>query len=158
VNILAESRSEQALAFLEKVVHHRNPQIRLEVIKGLITIGGRRAAAALARLLTDREKDVQFTVLRALGMVQGAGVDESKALMEFLEQRGITNKQQENEITHEAVRTLGKIGGQSSIDFLRRYERIRWWRSRKPQVALREVAREAIDQIGKRMSNVGRTK
>jgi hypothetical protein len=77
--------------------------------------------------------------------------------MEFLEQRGITKKQQDNEITHEAVRTLGKIGGQGSIAFLKRYERIRWWRSRKPQVALRSVAREAIEEIEKRTTDAGRT-
>jgi hypothetical protein len=158
VSILAESRSDQALVFLEKVVNHRNPQIRQEVIKGLITIGGRRAAAALARMLKDRDKDIQFTVLRALGMVQNAGPDESKAVMEFLEQRGITKKQQDNEVTHEAVRTLGKIGDQGSIAFLRRYERIRWWRSRKPQVALRSVARVAIEEIEKRMTDARRTK
>jgi HEAT repeat protein len=158
VNILAESKSEQAISFLEKVVDHKNQQVRQEVIRGLITIGGKRAAVLLTRYLKDKDRDVQFAALRALGMVQGAGTAEELALLDFLELRRFTSREQENEITQEAVRTLGKIGGPDAGAFLRRYERIRWWRSRKLQLALRAVAREAAAEIAARKGDAGRTR
>jgi len=158
VSILAESRSEQAVPFLEKAADHKNQQVRQEVIKGLITIGGRRAAAFLTRYLKDKDQDIQFTALRALAMVQGAGAAEERELLDFLEQRRFTKKEPENDITREAMRTLGKLGGPDTVLFLRRYEKIRWWRSRKVQAALRAVAREAAAEIGTRKGDAGRSK
>jgi len=157
INILADCRSEQAVPLLEKVADHKNQQVRQEVIKGLITIGGKKAAAFLARYLKDKDRDMQFTALRALGMVKGVGAAEERELIHFLEQRRITKNRLENEIIHEAMRTLGMIGGQDSVAFLRRYERIRWWRSRKVQEALRDVARDAVAEIGTRLGDARRS-
>ncbi len=158
VNILAESNSDQTISFLEKVADHKNTQIRQSVIKGLIGIGGRRAASVLARYLHDREPDIQFMSIKALSMVQGAGADEAQAVMDFLAARKLSSKQQENELLLEAARTLGKIGRNNTVTFLARYNKVRWWRSRKPQEEMRKVAQEAAAEIKRRMADGGRTK
>jgi len=154
VNILGDSKSEEAISYLERVADHKQVQIRQEVIKGLISIGGKKAAVLLTRFLKDRELDVQISAVRALAIVHGAGRSEAQTLTDFLADRPI--KKKENELTVEVIKTLEKIGDQDTVDFLNRYTRIRWWRSRKPQEELRTVAVAAIESIGRRLGDVGR--
>jgi HEAT repeat protein len=155
VNILAETGSEQAIPFLEKVLDHKNVHIRQEVIKGLVSIGGKRAASLVARYLMDRDPDIRLMALRSLGTVKGAGPDEAQALMEFLEKRHISKE--ENDVTIEAIRILGKIGKLDAMTFLERYNKIRWWRSRRPQEEVRAAARATTEEIRRRLDRDGRT-
>ena len=151
VCILSESRSEEAVTWLEKVVDHKQVQIRHEVIKALINIGGKRAAALLPRFLGDKDIDVQLAAVHALAVIPGAGGSEAKALLDVLNGRPVRKK--ENELTIEVIKTLEKIGDREAAEFLGRYARIRWWKPRKPQLELRDVAVAAIETIGRRLGN-----
>lgn len=154
VNILGDSGAEEAIPYLERVADHNQAQIRHEVIKGLISIGGKKAAVLLTRFLKDRDLDVQIAAVRALTVVQGAGRSEAQTLAEFLTDRPVRKKN--NELTIESIKALEKIGDQETADFLKRYTRIKWWKSRKPQEELRTVAVAAIESIGRRHDDVGR--
>lgn len=153
VSILGDTRDEEAVAFLEKVADHKQPQIRNEVIRGLIGIGGKRAAGLLVRYLRDKDPDVQIMAIRGLAVVHGAGPEESAALITFLDGRHLSKK--DNELTIDAIKTLGKIGHDAAAVYLQRYLKVRWWRSRKLQLELRDAARAAIDEIGRRRGDGG---
>ncbi len=155
VSILGENKTDQALAFLRKAADHNNIRIRQEVIKGLLAIGGKKAAGVMAKFLRDKDVDVQITAVHAFADLPGIGAEESTPLMTFLEGRTLRKKDQE--LTVEAIKSLGKIGGREAVQFLGRYMRIRWWRSRKLQRELRDAARLSLDEIMRRTGDGGRT-
>ncbi len=155
VSILGESKTDQALAFLRKAADHDNVRIRQEVIKGLLAIGGKKAAAVLAKFLRDKDADVQVTAIHAFADLPGIGAEESAPLLSFLEGRSLKRKEQE--LTLEAIKALGKIGGREAAAFLGGYMRIRWWKSRKLQQELSDAGRRSIDEIKRRMGDGGRT-
>ena len=156
VSILGESKADQALLFLRRASDHENVRIRQEVIKGLLTIGGKKAASVLAKLLRDRDADIQMTAIRAYGDFPGIGAEESKPLIEFLEDRSLRMKEQE--LTIEAIKTLGKIGGREAMEFLKRYEIIRWWKPRTLQKQIKIAAEQAGEEISRRQGDGGRTR
>ncbi len=155
VSILGESKAEQALAFLRKAADHTNVRIRQEVIKGLLAIGGKKAAAVLAKFLRDKDEDVQMTAVHAFADLPGIGAEESTPLVSFLDGRPLRKKEQE--LTLEGIKALGKIGGRDAATFLEGYTRIRWWRPRKLQRELRDAAQRSIDDIMRRMGDGGQT-
>lgn len=153
VNILGESRSEEAVTYLERAAGHVQPQIRHEVIKGLLNIGGRKAAGLLCRFLQDKDAEIQMQAVRGLGVISGAGAGEARELEAYLQGRSL--KRQELELSIEGIRTLGKISDPGSETFLARYLKLRWWRSRRPQEELRDAATGVIDALRRRQGNVG---
>jgi HEAT repeat protein len=156
VNILGDNRSDQSLAFLRKAADHENVKIRQEVIKGLISIGGKKAASVLAKFLRDKDADVLITAIRSYADFPGIGAEEAEPILTFLEGRILGKKEQE--LTLEAIKTLGKIGGKNATEFLKRYMKISWWKSRKLQRDLRDAAALATDEIARRRSNGGSAK
>jgi HEAT repeat protein len=151
VNILAESRSEEALPYLEKVIGHKQLQIRHEVMKGLVTIGGKRAAGIMARFLSDKDIDVQLAAVKMLAIIFGAGPEEARALESYLAGQPVKSKHRD--FLAEGIRSLGKIGDQKSVEFLERYRKIRWWKPRKLQLEVRDHAESAIGSIQGRPVN-----
>lgn len=156
VNILAENKSDQALNLLRKAADHENIRIRQEVIKGLMSIGGKKAASILAKFLRDKDEDILTAAIHAFADFPGIGIDESDPLVTFLEERQLNKK--ELAITVEAIRSLGKIGGKGAIDFLQSYMRIKWWKSRKLQTARRDAAVQAVESISWRLNDGQRAK
>ncbi len=156
VSVLGESKTDQALAFLRKAADHENLRIRQEVIKGLLTIGGKKAASILAKLLRDKDVSVQVTAIHAFTDFPGIGTEESKPLIAFLEDRSL--RKNEQELTLEAIKALGKIGGREAMEFLKIYSIIRWWKPRKLQKELKGAAEQAIEEITRRQGDGGRTK
>ena len=152
--ILGESRKEEVIGHLEKVARHRNFQIRQEVVRALITIGGRKAAALLSLFLKDKDIDIRFMAVRGLGILAVSGEKEERVLVDFL-CRG-TFRKNELELKKEAVESLGKIGGTGSIPCLRKITKVRWWKAKKPQMETREVAQRAIAEIWKRSAHAGK--
>lgn len=155
VNLLGQSKTDQALAFLRKAADHKNVSIRREVIKGLLTIGGKKAAGILAKLLRDKDVTVQLTAIHAFADFPGIGIQESKPLITFLEERSLKKKEQE--FTLEAIKALGKIGGWEEMEFLKKYSIVRWWKPRKLQKELKEAAEQAIKEFARRQGDGGRT-
>jgi HEAT repeat protein len=151
VNILGESKTDQAINFLRKAADHPNVRIRQEVIKGLISFGGKKAASVLAKLLRDSDTDVQATAIHAFADFQGIGTEEARPLMEFLEDRPLRKK--ELELTIEAIKALGKIGGRDAGEFLKGLTPVRWWKPRKLQVERRDAALRAIEEITRRLGH-----
>jgi len=156
VSILGESKTDQAIAFLHRVADHKNVRIRQEVVKGLISIRGRKAAILLAKFLNDKDAEIQLTAIRGLAGFDGIGASEAKPLLAFLEGLPIKNKRKE--LTIEAIKALAKLGGPDAGEFLERYNRIRWWKPRKLQVELRTVALWAMEDIKRRQDDGGRAK
>jgi hypothetical protein len=154
VVILGESKTDQALAFLRKAAEHKDVRIRQEVIKGLIYIGGKRAAGIMMKLLRDTDPDIQLMAVRGLADLNGVGAEEAKAFAELLADRPLKKKEQE--LTLELIDALGKIGGPDAGEFLKRYTRIRWWKPRKLQKELRDAALRAMERIKRRPGNGGR--
>ena len=151
VHILAESRNEEAVAYLEKVAYHKQPQIRNEVIKGLVMIGGKKAGALLLRFLKDKDPDIQLQSLRGLATMTGTGPEEMRAVEGYLQARPVKGKYRDLSI--EGIRTLGKIGDGGAAEFLARYNKMRWWRSRQLQKELSDAALASIDMIQRRLTH-----
>ena len=151
VSILGESKTDQAIAYLHKVMNHKDARIRQEVVKGLITIGGKKAAGLLARFLKDGDVDIQMMAVRGFTEIKGVDAEEVKALAMFLKDRSLNKK--ELALTLEAIKTLGAVGGSDEIEFLHGYTRVRWWRSRKLQKELRAAAFGAIAKIKRRQAD-----
>ena len=59
VSILSQSKTDHVIEFLSKVADHKNVRIRHEVVKGLVSIGGKKAAGLLAKFLTDSDDELQ---------------------------------------------------------------------------------------------------
>jgi len=154
VSILGNSKTDDAIAFLYKVSGHKNVRIRQEVVKGLLSIGGRKAAGLLAKFLNDKNNEIRLMAIRGFPILEGIGAHEAKPLLEFLEYRPI--KKKGKELTIEAITALAKIGGPDAREFLARYNRIRWWKPRKLQLELRAAAQLAIDEIKRREGDGGR--
>jgi len=155
VRILGESKDDQAIAFLNKVARHNNFRIRQEVVKGLISIGGNKAANLLATFLNDKEADIQLMSIRGLAGLRGIRSEVAKPLVEFLTGRPL--KKNNQELTLEVIRALGRIGGADAETFLQEYTRVKWWRSKILQMELRSAALRAMEEIKRRGSDGGRT-
>jgi hypothetical protein len=155
VSVLGDSKTDQALAFLRKAADHENVRIRQEVIKGLLTIGGKKASGILAKLLRDKDAGVQVTAIHAYGDFPGIDAAESRPLIELLEDRPLRKKEQE--LTIETIKALGKIGGREALEFLKRYSVLRWWKPRQLQKELKVAAERAGEDIKRRQGDGGRT-
>jgi HEAT repeat protein len=151
VSILGENKTDQAIAILRKAGDHKNARIRLEVIKGLVSIGGKKAAAVLPKFLRDVDYDVQLLAVRTFADFPGIGAEDAKHLLSFLEERLL--KKKEHELTLEAIKALGRIGGGDAREFLKRYDRIRWWKPRRLQVELRTAAQKAAEEMTRRLGH-----
>jgi hypothetical protein len=156
VSILGESQTDEALAYLHKVINHKNIRIRQEVIKGLIAIGGKKAAGLLAKFLKDKEVDIQMMAVRGFAELKDIDAEDAKPLVAFLRDRPLNKKEQE--LTLEAIKTLGMIGGRDADELLNGYTRIRWWRSRNLQKELRAAALGAKARIKRREDDGGSAK
>jgi hypothetical protein len=154
VSVLGESKTDQALAYLRKAAEHKNVRIRQEVIKGLLTVGGKKAASILAKMLQDEDDGVKETAVNAYGDFPGIGAEESKPLIEFLEGRPLRKREQT--LTIEAIRSLGKIGGPEAMEYLKRYSVIRWWKPRQRQMELKNAADRAAEEIKRRKGDGGK--
>jgi HEAT repeat protein len=154
LRILSENKNEQTVSFLQKVMDHQNLQVRQEAARGLILIGGKKAATLLSRFLRDKSPDMQFMAIRGLAEISGAGTTEAQAIIEFLQDRRLSRK--ENELTVEGIKAIGRIGAQESALFLGRYMKRRWWKSRRLQEELRTAAVASIEEIQRRKGDVRR--
>ncbi len=156
VNVLGETKGEQALVFLQKAADHKNVKIRQEVAKGLISIGGKKAAGILARFLNDRDDSLRVMAIHGFAEIKGISAEDTKPLIEYLQDRPINSK--EHEFTLEAIRALGKVGGPAAEAVLTGYTRVRWWKPRKIQVELRAAAKRAMLEITRRRGDGGSEK
>jgi hypothetical protein len=156
VSILGESKTDQAIMMLRKAADHKNIKIRQEVIKGLVSFGGRKAAGLLAKFLRDQDRSIQLIAANAFSELPGITADETKWLIEFLEEQPLKKKNQELALA--VIQTLGKIGSWDAAEFLKRYFRIQWWKSRKLQVKLRDAAKRSLEEIMRREAHGGRAK
>jgi HEAT repeat protein len=154
VNILGESRKEEGVAFLERVAAHKNFQIRQEVVRALVSIGGPKATGLLVRFLNDKDIDIRFMALRGLGAVSAASHKGEQALIAFL--RGRWLRKTSLELKREAIESLGKVGGADALLFLVKFARVKWWKARKPQEELRAASHRALHEIERRLNDAGK--
>jgi HEAT repeat protein len=153
VNVLGESKGDQALVFLQKAADHKNAKIRQEVVKGLVTIGGKKAGGILAKFLRDKDETVQAMAIRGFTEIKGISAEDTRPLITFLQDRAIGKKEQQ--LTLEAIRALGKAGGPAAVEGLNGFTRVRWWKPRKLQIELRVAALRAMDEIKRRQVSGG---
>jgi HEAT repeat protein len=151
VNILGESKASQSIAFLLKAADHQNVRIRQEVIRGLVSIGGKKAVGVLAKFLKDKDDEVKIMAIQAFSSFPDISVEEAKPLVDFLDAQPLKKKEQG--LTLEAIKALGKIGGHDTAEFLKKYTRIRWWKSRELQEELHAAALYAMGEIKRRRGN-----
>jgi hypothetical protein len=153
VNLLSDVKTDQSIALLRKAADHESIQVRQEVIKALLSIGGKKASGVLAKLLRDKDESIQKTAIHAFAAFPEIGAEEAKPLIAFLEDRRLNKREQQ--LTVEAIKALGKTGGKEAAEFLKRYAKVTWWKSRKLQDELRVAAHRATDEIGKRRKTDG---
>ena len=151
VNILGESKTDQAIAFFRKVADHNNIRIRQEVIQGLASVGGKKAAVILAKFLKDKDDEVKKMAIRAFSSFPDISAEEAKPLVDFLDDQPLKKKEQG--LTMEAIKALSRIGGTDAGEYLKKYTSIHWWKSRKLQEELRAAALYAIKEIKRRYGN-----
>jgi hypothetical protein len=154
VSILAENKTDQAILLLRRASDHANLQIRQEVVKALIANKGKKAASVLSRFFRDEDQALRLTAIRAFAEFTGIGEEETMPLIEFLQAQPIAKKSQE--LSLEAIATLGKIGGTEAARMLQHYPRRRWWKSRALQKELRQTARKSAEEIMRRQKHDGR--
>ena len=150
VSILGESKGEEVISYLEKVADHKNFQIRQEVVRALLSIGGGKTADLLIRFLRDEDIDIRFMALRGLGSLSVAGEKVEQALISFL--RNGWTKRINPELKLEAIGSLARVGGENAASFLVRFTKRRWWNGRKSQKRVIAAARNAIHEIEGRLS------
>ena len=150
VSILGESKGAEVISYLEKVAGHRNFQIRQEVVRALVSIGGVKTADLLIGFLRDEDIDIRFMALRGLGSLSVAGERVEQALISFL--RNGWMKKINPELKLEAIGSLARVGGENAASFLVRFTKMRWWHARKPQKRIIAAARHAIHEIERRLS------
>ena len=148
INIICESKSDQAIVSLQKAMGHKNIKIRQEVVKGLISIGGKRAAGLLAKFFDDGEEAVQVIAIRGFTEIKGISAQDTKPLIKFLSDRNLNKKEQA--LTLQAIKALEKVGGPAAEELLKGYSQVKWWKPRRLQVELRDAALRAITQIKRR--------
>lgn len=151
VSILGESRKEEAIDFLETVAGHQHFQIRQEVLKALVMIGGMKAADLISKFINDPDIDIRFMAIRSLGTLCVPGGRGEQALIKFLKKMFMRRINQELRL--EAIESLGKIGSRESLPFLKKFARIRWWLPRKPRIELQKRADRAMTEIRRRMGD-----
>jgi HEAT repeats len=156
VSILAENKTDQAIVYLRKAADHKNMQIQQEVIKALLSTGGKKAASVLPKFLREQDAGIQMAAIRAYADFPGIAAEEAAPLIEYLGSRPFRKK--DRELLLETFKTLGRIGGLDAVEFLKGYARIRWWRPRKPQAEIREAASRAIEEIRKGKRDVDRVR
>jgi hypothetical protein len=154
INIICETQGDQAITYLQKAMGHKNVKIRQEVIRGLISVGGSEAAGLLAKFLKDGEEAVQLTAIRGFAEIKRIRVEDTKPLITFLSDR---NKKEQG-IILEAIKALEKAGGPAAEETLKGFTHIKWWKSRKNQVELKDAALRAIAKIKRRQTSGGSTK
>lgn len=152
IHILSENKSDQAIVSLQKAADNKNIKIRQEVVKGLISIGGKKAAGLLGRFLKDEDETIQLTAIRGFNEIKDIGAEDTKPLMTFLSERHLNKKEQA--LTLEAIKALGKAGGPAAEELLNGYSKIHWWKSRKLQTERRDAALKAMTEIKRRQGNV----
>jgi hypothetical protein len=156
INILSEIKSDQAVVSLQKAVENKNIKVRQEVVKCLISIGGKKAAGLLAKFLKDEDDTIKLMAIRGFMEIKGINTEDTKALTTFLYDRPLRQKDQA--LTLEAIKALGKVGSPAANDLLNGYTRVRWWKSRKPQIERRDAALKAMAEIKRRQGNGGSAK
>ena len=156
INIISEIKSDKAVVSLQKAVENKNIKIRQEVVKCLISIGGKKAAGLLAKFLKDADDTIKLMAIRGFTEIKGISTEDMKALITFLYDRPLRKKYQA--LTLEAIKALGKVGGPAADDLLKDYTRVRWWKSHKPQIERRDAALKAMAEIKRRQGNGGSTK
>jgi len=154
VSILAETKADQVLAYLRKAAENENVQVRQEVIKGVMTMSGKRATSLLAHFLRDPDTNVRITAINALGEREGMLPEDAKPLIELLQELLLNKKDQE--MVLEAIKAVGMIGGASAAEFLKGYTRVKWWKPRKLQEERRDAAKRAMHDIARRTGDGGR--
>jgi HEAT repeat protein len=124
VSILGESQADHALAYLYKVMNHKDVRIRQEVIKGLITIGGKKSASLLTKFLKDKDIDIQMMAVRGFAELKGIDAEEAKPLVAFLKDRSLNKREQ---ALTGGDQDTGDDWRPQAAEFLNGYTRIRWW-------------------------------
>jgi HEAT repeat protein len=153
VSILGETKTDQAIAFLRKAADHRNVRIRQEVVKGLLSIGGKKAASVLIKFIRDRDASLRMTAIQGIGELSGIGAEEEESFLEFLAELPLNARNRD--LTLAAIAAIGRVGSPRAAAFLKRYDRIRWWRSRKLQETLRDAAQQSAEEIMRRTGDGG---
>lgn len=148
VSILGESKTDHAIAMLRKAADHKNVKIRQEVLKGVISFGGRKAVGLLVRFLRDPDPGIQVTAAHGFAQMPGTAPEDAKPLLEFMKELRLKKKDQE--LTLALIRALGKIGGWEAAEALKPYTKIRWWKPRNLQTELKEAALRSIEEITRR--------
>ncbi len=151
VNILGESKNDQAIAYFRKAGEHKDIRIRQEVINGLQIIGGKKAMAYLASFLSDEDHEVQKSAIKAFSRFHGVSADDATYLINFLDNRPLKKKEQE--LTLVAIGVLGNIGGRNTKEYLNKFTKVRWWSSKKLQEERRAAALKAIEEISWRIGD-----
>lgn len=154
VNILGESKSDQAIAYFRKAAEHKDIRIRQEIINGLQSIGGKKAMVFLASFLSDEDPEVQRSAIKAFSRFYGISADDTAYLINFLENRPLKKKEQE--LTLVAIGVLGNIGGHNTKEYLNKFTKVRWWKSKKLQEERRAAALKAIEEISWRIGDNGK--
>ena len=137
--------------YLQQAANHEDIRIRQEVVKGLVSIGGKKSAGLLAKFLKDPDEHLQTMAIRGFTRITDIGTEESRYLTAYLEERLLKKKEQEHML--DAIKALGKTGGREAEEFLKRYTHIRWWKSRKLQLELRAAAQRAMEEIKRRQAD-----
>lgn len=114
VQILASTRSQDVLPYLQRTVRHTDARVRRETIRGLSLIRSATSDAMLAAALEDEDVQNVEMAAKILGSLRcPTAVD---ALEEVARGAGHGNREQAARIT--AIESLGRIGAPSSAEVL----------------------------------------
>jgi HEAT repeat protein len=115
VNILASTKSPQALPYLERTLRHPDSRVRRETIRGLSQLNERRASEMLVHCLYDEDAQNVQLAARYIGQ---RGIPGAIPTLEQVA-RGEGRGNRETGPRSEAIEALGRLGATETLPTLR---------------------------------------
>jgi HEAT repeat protein len=143
VNVLGWMEKEEVIPPLAKASHHHDKRVRIAVIRALGRQKNRETARIIGNMLKDKEPSVVELAARALGWKGNeVGADY---LLNFLNEGSLTGDLYPAKLA--AIESLGTIGLEKSLPFLRAILRKKFLLSPAKGREIKERAKRAISLI-----------
>lgn len=142
--ILGRLGKAKGIEYLKRTLKYDEPRVRLESIKSLMHISGDQAKDLLISVISDNDSQVRIQAVKGL-----ASLNHKKAvqpLIEFIRQEGF--KKFEFAEKKEFFETLGKLGANEVVSFLKNIYTKRPWFSRSTYEELRICAIYGLSKTG----------
>ena len=144
VYVLRLMREKQAASYLEPLMTHEDPRVRMELAHCLAETGGERAEAMLAALLNDGEKSLRLLAAKKLG--QAGGTHAAALLSEHIRRDAFVRRDSDEK--SEVFDALGRTGSDDALPALEKLIRKRSLMNWADNNEMKKCAILAVGRLG----------